>query len=82
MYHLYILYSEKTGRFYIGSTGNLADRIHRHKSGRSLATKSGEPWSLVWTEEYPTRKEAYRREMEIKSWESHSRILQLISASR
>ena len=82
MFHVYILQSEKTGRYYIGSTGNLADRLERHTNGRSKATMRGCPWNLVFTEEYNTRREAYHREMEIKSWKSHTRIAQLVSASR
>ena len=41
MFHVYILLSEKTGKFYIGSTGNLEDRLSRHTTGRSKATFSG-----------------------------------------
>ncbi len=39
---MYILQSEKTGKFYIGSTGNLEDRLIRHYKGRSIATKQGD----------------------------------------
>ena len=78
MFHVYILLSEKTGKFYIGSTGNLEDRLSRHFSGRSKATSSGKPWKLMWTEEFETRSAAYRREMEIKAWKSHDRIVQLV----
>ena len=78
MFHLYILLSEKTNKFYIGSTGNLEDRIIRHNSGRSKATKSGIPWKLLYTEEFETRSEAIKREQELKSWKSHERIAQLV----
>jgi putative endonuclease len=82
MYYVYILQSEITGRFYIGSTGNLEDRLLRHNSGRSKATKSGMPWQLVWQEEFRTRGAAYTRELEIKSWKSHSRIASMVGTSR
>lgn len=82
MFYIYILLSEPSGKFYIGSTGNLDDRLVRHNSGRSKSTKSGIPWRLVYTEQFETRSEAYRREMELKSWKSHDRISQLIGASR
>lgn len=78
MFHVYILQSDKTGKFYVGSTGNLEDRITRHNSGRSKATKNGIPWKLVYTEEFQTRNDAYKREMEIKAWKSHERIAQLV----
>jgi len=82
MYYVYILQSELTGRYYIGSTGNLEDRLLRHNTGRSKATKSGMPWQLVWQEEFSTRGEAYKRELELKSWKSHVRIASMVSASR
>ena len=78
MFHTYILLSEKTWKFYIGSTGNLEDRFFRHSTGRSKATLSGRPWKLIWTEEFNTRSDAYKREMEIKVWKSHDRIVQLV----
>ena len=82
MFYLYILLSQKTGKFYIGSTENIADRLERHNGGRSKATASGTPWEMVYTETFETRSEAVRREMEIKSWKSHIRVAHLISASR
>jgi len=82
MYNMYILQSDKTGKFYVGSTGNLEDRLIRHYNGRSIATKNGGPWKLVLNEEFSSRPEAYHREMEIKSWKSHTRIAQLVSTSR
>ena len=78
MFYVYILLSDKTGHFYIGSTGNLQDRLNRHFNGRSKATMNGRPWKLVWTQEFDSRKEAVNREMEIKSWKSHQLIVQLL----
>jgi len=82
MYYVYILQSEVPSRYYIGSTGQLEDRLLRHNSGRSKATKNGMSWRLVWQEEFLTRGEAYKREFEIKSWKSHVRIAVMISVSR
>ncbi len=67
MYHVYILKSQKTSRYYIGSTGNLLDRLVRHNSGRSKSTKKEMPWKLVYSELYSSRKEAVKREKQIKS---------------
>jgi putative endonuclease len=80
MYHLYILLSKKTSNYYIGSTGNIDDRIIRHNSGRSKSTTSGIPWLLVYSEEFESRSEAIHREMEIKGWKSHQRITNLIQS--
>jgi len=39
MFITYILYSDKSDRYYVGSTGNLEDRLKRHNTGRSTFTK-------------------------------------------
>lgn len=82
MFYVYILQSEITGKFYIGSTANIEDRLVRHNAGRSKSTKSGCPWKLVYNEPFPTRGEAMKREVEIKNWKSHKRIEELVSVSR
>ena len=69
MYTVYILYSASIDRYYVGSTGDLADRLHRHNGGRSKYTRVGVPWELVYQEDYVTRSEAYVRERAIKSKE-------------
>ncbi len=39
MFHCYVLSSEKTGRRYVGSCENLADRIDRSFASRSEAAQ-------------------------------------------
>ncbi|MBU1038995.1 GIY-YIG nuclease family protein [Patescibacteria group bacterium] len=68
MYYVYVLKSQKTDRYYIGSTGNLEDRLIRHNSSRSKLTKKEAPWKLVYSELYSSRKEAVKREKQIKSY--------------
>ena len=80
MFYLYILQSEKSNKFYIGSTANLSDRISRHNGARSKATANGIPWKLVYSEKFNTRSEAMKREYEIKAWKSHKLITNLINS--
>lgn len=82
MYHLYIIQSLSNNKFYVGSTGNLSDRLLRHNTGRSKATKTGTPWKLVYSEEFETRSEAMKREVDIKSWKSHTMIENLIAKNK
>ncbi len=79
MHFVYVLQSDKTGKFYIGQTANLDDRLARHNDGRVPSTKAGKPWKLVRLENYSTRAEAIGRERELKSWRSHQRIALLIN---
>jgi predicted GIY-YIG superfamily endonuclease len=40
MFYVYILRSIPTGRFYTGSTQNIAARLEKHNAGHSTATLS------------------------------------------
>ena len=81
-YSVYILKSLKDGSYYIGSTNNLDDRIERHNQGRSKYTKPKRPWQLVYCEEFASRSEAQKREMEIKNRKSKDFIDNLVERSR
>jgi len=75
---VYVLLSQRTGLHYIGSTGDLDDRLIRHNAGRSKTTKADLPRTLVYGEKFDSRAAAYRRELEIKSWKSRRLIDQLV----
>ncbi len=64
---VYILQSETTGKYYIGQTEDLEDRLNRHNRGDSKSTKTGRPWKVVHVERYNTRSETVLRERYLKS---------------
>ena len=64
---VYVIRSEKDGRFYVGMTENIQRRLKEHNSGRTRSTKGYRPWRVVFTEEYPNRTEARKREKYLKS---------------
>jgi putative endonuclease len=78
MFIVYILFSSKVDQYYVGHTQNMEDRLSRHNSGRSLSTKKGKPWNLVYTETFETRSEAMLREKAIKKMKSRTYLEQLI----
>ena len=78
MYFVYILQSEKTGRYYIGYTSDLSNRLDQHNSGGNVSTKSGSPWKIVHTEEFSTKKEAWLRERQIKSYKGGAAFKKMI----
>ncbi len=78
---LYILQSEATARYYVGSTNELDRRLAEHERGHSLATRGRGPWRLVYRQEFETLAEARRREFEIKQWKSAKMIRALIGDS-
>ena len=67
MYNVYILYSEKLSKYYIGQTNALNDRIHRHNSGFEKFTSKGMPWKLIWSTTKETRSEAMVLERKLKN---------------
>ncbi len=79
MFYTYILFSEKLNIYYVGSTGNLEDRLKRHNTGRSKFTKRGIPWKLVYQKQYLTKSEAYQAELYIKAQKSKKYIENLIA---
>jgi putative endonuclease len=81
-YHLYILQSETSGRYYVGQTKELDARLAYHNGNYSKSLKNRGPWKLVYSETYRTRSEAVRRERQIKSWKDREMVERLVSASR
>jgi putative endonuclease len=78
---LYILQSQSTSRYYVGSTNDLERRLSEHNRAHSLATRGRGPWMLVYQETFPTLLEARPRELEIKKWKSSKAIGLLIEKS-
>jgi putative endonuclease len=64
----YILRLQSTN-LYSGSTRSLEKRIQDHFAGKGChTTRIDRPIALVYSEEHPTYKEAYRREQQVKRW--------------
>ena len=77
MFWVYIIRNE-AGRYYIGHTDNLEQRLMFHNTGQSHYTVRKGPWTLVLSEEYASRSEAVKRELQIKRWKSKVMIEALI----
>ena len=70
MYTVYI-FRTSSNTLYIGQTNNLEARIQQHASKTSKSAKYVRCFSSftdVYTEEYPTRSEAMKREWQLKQW--------------
>lgn len=77
-YSVYILQSLKDKTYYVGSTQDLSERLHRHNQGRSKYTKAKRPWKLVYHEEFSDRSSALKRENQIKRKKRRGFIEKLI----
>ena len=81
-FFVYILFSPGRNRYYVGHTGDdLTERLKKYNTDHKGYTGKTGDWKVVYTELYPTREEAYRREREVKSWKSRKRIEALISSA-
>lgn len=68
MAHLYILKCSDNS-LYVGSTNNLEQRIKKHQSGWGARyTNVYRPVELIYSEEYSTYQDAFKRERQIKGW--------------
>jgi putative endonuclease len=78
MFHVYVLRSETTGRFYTGFTSDLTQRLGQHNSGLTKSTKGRGPWKLMHQEAFATRAEAMNRERFLKSGQGRGELKGLL----
>ena len=78
MHYVYIIYSKQIDKYYIGYTANLDTRIDKHNKPHKGFTGQSQDWRLVYTESFAEKSNALKREKEIKSWTSRSKIGNLI----
>ncbi len=80
-YLIYIIYSDSLNRFYIGYTGDeMHVRLSKHNANHKGFTGKNADWALKYAEVFMTKKEALKREKEIKAWKSRVKIEKLISS--
>jgi tRNA/rRNA methyltransferase len=57
------------GSYYVGHTDDLEARLGAHQSGLIDGyTQNRRPVSLVWSQDFAERDEAFRAERQIKGW--------------
>ena len=78
MAFVYIIYSAKVNKYYVGACTNLERRLYEHNIGHSKFTSTGTPWELKYTEQFDSLPEAKKRESEIKKRKSRVYIENLI----
>ena len=79
-YFVYILFSEKCNKYYVGQTENLERRIVEHNIGKGGSFSSTcFPWKLVYHESVASRPDAVKREQEIKGKKSRKYIEYLVN---
>jgi putative endonuclease len=80
LWHIYILLCDQK-TYYVGLTSNLTNRFKSHSLKQNPATKRYAKVELVYSEDFPNRKEASKRENQLKKW-SVAKKKALISGNR
>ncbi|MGB4847895.1 MAG: GIY-YIG nuclease family protein [Saprospiraceae bacterium] len=79
MFTVYVLYSEKHDKIYVGYTSDLINRFLSHnelaKKGWTIRFR---PWEIVHKEVFETKVEAMRREKELKGGQGRQWIRQIL----
>ena len=64
--YVYILFSKKRSRYYVGQSADVNKRMERHNQGKVPATKYGISWRLVLQIQVASKTEAIILEKQIK----------------
>ena len=79
MFTVYVLYSEKFDKIYIGFTANITNRLKSHNElARKGWTIKFRPWEIIYKEEFADKTDALHREKELKSARGRDWIRQMI----
>lgn len=72
MFTTYVIQNSESSVIYIGQTADLDKRLKRHNGllpnkATSFTSRNKGTWKLIYSEVFSTRKEAMKREKELKS---------------
>ena len=74
----YILKSLKRDWYYIGHTLDKEFRLKCHNEGRVKSTKPYRPFVIIYSENFKTRSEAFKREQQLKKFKHGEAFKKLI----
>ncbi|MDP8246809.1 MAG: GIY-YIG nuclease family protein [Candidatus Tritonobacter lacicola] len=66
-YYVYVIWSEKIRKRYIGCASDFKKRLGEHNKGKQRFTRGGIPWELIYVESFECLKDARKRESYLKS---------------
>jgi putative endonuclease len=80
-FSVYIIYSQKLDRFYVGTTDVVSERLTQHNQGKYAGsfTSKGIPWELFLVIDQLESAQAYKIEKHIKAMKSKKYTLNLKS---
>lgn len=79
MFTVYVLYSEKYNKIYIGYTSNIEQRLLSHNELETKGfTLRYRPWKLIYSEVFSGKSEAMKREKQLKTARGRAFIWSLV----
>ncbi len=81
MFYVYILKSLKDRKHYVGYTQDIERRLDEHNRGKSRSVKSRAPFQIIYQEVCSDKKEAIRRERQIKKYKGGEAFKKLINGA-
>ena len=71
MYTVYALYNRENSKIYLGQTKDLETRLkmHNERTFKGYTSRFSGQWTLIYSEEYSTRREVLEREKQLKSYQ-------------
>ena len=78
-YCVYIIYSSRLDRYYVGYTMDIIKRLEEHNGGISTFTAKAKDWIVKWKKAFETREQAMFEEKRIKNKKSRKYIEWLIA---
>lgn len=79
MFTVYVLYSEKYNKIYIGYTSNIEQRLLSHNELETKGfTLRYKPWKLIYSEVFSEKSEAMKREKQLKTARGRAFIWSLV----
>ena len=81
MYYVYILYSEKCDRYYIGFSTDVKARLERHNSGLVTATRNCRPYIFKASKYFNDETAARKKELRLKKGKNRKYLEWLIAGN-
>jgi putative endonuclease len=81
MYYVYVLQSRVDKNIYIGVTADLRKRLKEHNLGETKSTKGRKPFELIYYEAYKDKRDATKREYNLKTGQQREIIKERLKYS-
>jgi len=78
MFYVYVSYSLKDKRFYIGFTADLKRRVYEHKNKKVKSTARRKDMLFIFYEAYVSKMDAQRRERYFKTSKGKKTLRQML----